>query len=261
MNMKIVGMPIIRVLVVSAGILVMILASVSPSFAGTKWNVEVSGSDDGINGFHLSIGEYYRVPHREVVVIHQRGIRHEELPVVFFIAKRARVHSDAVARLRLKGMTWMEISLHYGLSPDIYLVPGYSGDRQHHHGLKHRRLSDHDIVNQVNMIFLSGHHRCAPDRIVKYRSQGRSYVVIDRDFPRDRHEPRRDDKALQQKHKKDRDDRSGRRAHRDNDWKNGSKDKNDRPGNHGNRGSKGKQGNNGNRETHRVKTKIFARTN
>ncbi len=261
MNMKTIGMPIIRVLVVSAGILVMILASVSPSFAGTKWNVGVSGNDDGINGFHLSIGEYYRVPHREVVVIHQQGIRHEELPVVFFISKRVRVHPDAIARLRLKGMTWMDITLHYGLGPDIYLVPGYCGGKRHHPGLKHRRLSDNDIVSQVNLIFLSGHHRCAPDRIVKYRSQSRSYMVIDRDFTRDRHEPRRHDKALQQKPKKDRDDRSGRRAHRNTDWKNDRKDKKERPGNRGNRGNKGKQGNTGERETHRVKTKIFARAN
>jgi hypothetical protein len=137
-------------------------------------------------------------------------------------------------------------------------VTGYSGGRQLHQSLKHRRLSDHDIVNQVNLIFLSGHHRCTPDRIVKYRSQGRNYVVIDRDFTRERHEARRHDKALQQKHKKDRDDRSDRRAHRDNDWKNDRKDKSDRPGNRGNRGNKG---NNGDRDTHREKTKIFARTN
>lgn len=234
MSVKTIGMPIIRVLVVSAGILIMILASVSPSFAGTKWNVGVSGNDDGISGFHLSIGEYYRVPHQEVVVVHQRGIHHEELPVVFFIAKRACVHPDAIARLRLRGMTWMDITLHYGLGPDIYLVPGCSGFRPHHPGLKHRRLSDRDIVNQVNLIFLSGHHRCAPDRIVKCRSQGRSYVVIDRDFTRERHEARRHDKALQQKHKKDRDGGSGQGSHRDNGWKNDRRDKGGRPGNHGN---------------------------
>ncbi|MCK9264034.1 MAG: hypothetical protein M0R18_09455 [Deltaproteobacteria bacterium] len=190
LNRKTIGMPIIWVLVVSAGILVMILASVSPLFAGTRWTVGVIGNDDEISGFLVSIGEYYRVPHREVIVVHQREIRHEELPVVYFIAKRACVPPDTITRMRLKGMSWMDITLHCGLGPDIYLVSGYCDGKRHHPGLKHRGLSDHDIVNRVNLIFLSGHHRCAPDRIIKYRSQGRSYMVIDRDFAREKHEVR-----------------------------------------------------------------------
>ncbi|HPA85550.1 MAG TPA: hypothetical protein PLJ30_12140, partial [Deltaproteobacteria bacterium] len=123
MNVKMIGTSIVRILVISAGILVCILASISPSFAETRWNVGISGGNDGIEGFHLSVGEYYRVPHREVVVIHKRGICDEGLPVVFFIAQRAHVHPDAVVGLRLRGMSWFDITLHYGLCPDIYYVP------------------------------------------------------------------------------------------------------------------------------------------
>ncbi|HPD20613.1 MAG: hypothetical protein QM299_14690 [Pseudomonadota bacterium] len=261
MNIKAIGKPIIRVLVVSAGILIMILVSISPSFAGTKWSVGVTGNDDGISGFHLSIGEYYRVPHREVVVVHQQGICHEDLPVVFFIAKRACVHPDMIARMRLRGMTWMDITLHFGLGPDIYFIPGCTGGKRYHPGLKHRHLSDHDIVNQVNLIFLSGYHRCPPDRIVKYRSQGKSYVVIDREFTRERHKARTHDKDLQQKPKKDRDDWGDRRSHQDKGWKNDRRDTNGSPGHHGTHGNNNNRGDKGGRDNHRKDARIIARIN
>ena len=198
MNVKMIGTSIVRILVISAGILVCILASISPSFAETRWNVGISGGNDGIEGFHLSVGEYYRVPHREVVVIHKRGICDEGLPVVFFIAQRARVHPDAVVGLRLRGMSWFDITLHYGLCPDIYYVPvrhvyvhhrpghDYVYYRDHRpHDWKKMHLKDRDIINQVNMKFISEHYGYAPEKVIKHRSEGRRFTEIHRDV---RHE-------------------------------------------------------------------------
>ena len=166
-----------------------------PAFADTQWNVGISGGNGGITGFNLSIGEYYRVPEREVVVVHKRGIAEEELPVVFFIAQRAHVSPGAVVDLRLRGVSWMDITLHFGLSPDIYYVPVVIG-RDHHpygpaYGYYHshprggwRRsdLRDRDIINQVNLKFLSEHHRYAPEKIMRSRSEGRSFTSIERDI-------------------------------------------------------------------------------
>ena len=52
----------------------------SPVLAGTPFNVSVSGDSRGINGFDLSIGDYYRVPEKEVIVVHERGIPRDEVP-------------------------------------------------------------------------------------------------------------------------------------------------------------------------------------
>jgi hypothetical protein len=57
------------------------------------------------------------------LIVRDRGIHQEELPVVFFLAQRARVSPEAVVDLRLRGMNWMDITLQFGLSPDIYYVP------------------------------------------------------------------------------------------------------------------------------------------
>ncbi len=177
---------------IMSGFFVFLIAASTPSFAATQWSVGVSGGDEGIRSFNLSIGDYYHVPEREVVVVHDRGINEEEVPVVFFIAQRAHVSPEAVVRLRLRGMDWMEITLHFGLSPDIYYVPVRQGHPYGHaygHYKRHPRggwqrgdLRDTDIVNQVNLKFISEHHRYAPEQVMKYRSEGKSFTTIDRDI-------------------------------------------------------------------------------
>lgn len=187
----------VRSLAVSAGIIVSIMAFSSPVIAATQWDMGISGGDDGIDGFHLSVGDYYRVPQREVTVIHERGICDEELPVVFYLAQRAHVHPQSIVRLRHRGMSWMDITLHFGLSPDIYYVPVR---HYHHHGKayghyrdcsrknwKRRHFSDGDIVNQVNLRFMSEHHGYAPEKVMRYRSEGRRFTDIHRDIHRERH--------------------------------------------------------------------------
>lgn len=187
---------IVRILVAGAGIIVCTLAAISPSFAGTRFSIGVSGGNDGIDGFHLSISDYYRVPRQEVLLVHRQGIPHDELPVVFFLAGRAHVHPNTVILLRRSGMSWMDITLHFGLCPDIYYVPvryvhqyhghAYGHYRSHPHNWKNLRLGDRDIISQVNLIFISEHRGCSPERIMKERSQGRRFTEIHRQISRER---------------------------------------------------------------------------
>jgi hypothetical protein len=176
---------------IMSGFFLFLIAASPPSFAGTPVNVEVSGGDEGIRSFRLSIGEYYHVPEREVVALHEQGINEEEVPVVYFIAQRAHVKPKAVVALRLKGMKWMDITFQYGLSPEIYYVPlrqsppyGHAFRYYKKHpkgGWKRGDLRDADIVNQVNLKFISEHRRYAPEKVMKYRAQGKSFAIIDRD--------------------------------------------------------------------------------
>jgi hypothetical protein len=171
-----------------------------PSFADTQWNVGISGGSQGINGFNLSVGDYYRVPVRDVVVMHERGIYEEELPVVFYLAQRAHVYPDMIVDMRLRGMSWMDITLYFGLSPEIYYVPvvvgPYYPSYGHAYGYYHNyprgawnrtHFRDRDIIDQVNLRFMSEHHSYAPEKIMKFRSEGRSFTDIDRYLSKNNH--------------------------------------------------------------------------
>jgi len=186
--------------VIISGFFMCLMAASTASSADTQWNVGVSGGSKGIEGFYISIGNYYHVPEREVIVVHDRGIHEEELPVVFFIAQRAHVRPEVVVDLRLRGMSWMDITLHFGLDPGIYYVPvrvgkqgppyghAYGYYKKHPRGDWHKNdLRDGDIINQVNMKFISEHHRYAPDKVMRYRSEGRSFPTIDHDISYEKH--------------------------------------------------------------------------
>lgn len=50
-------------------------------------DIGVSVGPGGLNTFYFSIQEYFRVPEREVLIVRERRIPDEEIPVVFFIAR------------------------------------------------------------------------------------------------------------------------------------------------------------------------------
>jgi len=149
-------------------------------------NVSVSGS------FYLGIGNYYKVPQTQVVVVRGRGIPDDELPVVFFISSRARIRPETVVKLRLGGLSWMAISLRYGLGPDIYYSPADDavlknppyGKAYGYYKNKPRRkwkeivLGDDDIINLVNLRFVSEHYGYSPAEVVRLRSSGEKFGAI-----------------------------------------------------------------------------------
>jgi len=158
---------------------------------GADVNLGISIGEKGLKGFHIAVGEYYRVPEREVVVIKQRRIPDEEIPVVFFIAARARVSPTAIIDFRLGGKTWMEIAFHYGLHPDIFYVPVKGevkgppyGKAYGHFKNKARRESgrivfkDEEVINLVNLKFISEHYGYPPEAVIKMRSEGKNFVAI-----------------------------------------------------------------------------------
>jgi hypothetical protein len=179
-------------------------------------NAGISIGEEGLRGFYLGVGEYFRVPEREVIVIRERHIvreRHirvEEIPVVFLIAQRARVAPATVIDLRLHGRSWLDITIHYGLSPEIYYVylpatvkvgPPY-GKAYGHYKNKPRKewrtivLDDDDVINLVNLKFVSQHYGYPAAEVAKLRSKGKDFVVI-------HHEVREEKERKGKGHKKD----------------------------------------------------------
>ena len=158
--------------------------------AQTDVNVGISVGPEGLRSFYLSVSEYYHVPEREVIVVRERKIPDEELPVVFFIAGRAGVKPEVIVDLRLGGSTWYDISVRYGIYADVYYVPlavepgppyGKAYDyykNKPKKDWKKIKLADADIINLVNLRYISEHYNYEPERIIKLRSEGKHYVVI-----------------------------------------------------------------------------------
>jgi len=172
-------------------ILIAALVSVPEGNAQTMASVGVSIGEKGLSSFHLAIGAYFRVPETDVRIVQQRRIPDEEIPVVFLIAARARVSPNVVINLKLGGKSWMEIALHYGLAPDVFYVPVQKeikgppyGKAYGYYKNKHPKdsgrpsLRDDDVVNLVNLKFLSEHYGLPPEHVIQMRSEGKNFVNI-----------------------------------------------------------------------------------
>lgn len=196
-----------RILVIFLTLIVLSLGSLIPQ-AKAGVDIGVQFGDEGLRGFYLAVGDYYRVPQREVVIIRERGIPHEELPVVYFIAGRARVAPGIIVDLRLGGMSWMDITLRYGLSPEIYYVPvsvspgppygkayGYYKNKPRKEWKK-IVFEDIDIINLVNLKFTSEHYKYSPNEVIKMREEGKNFVVINDEIKKGKKEHKVKDKEL-----------------------------------------------------------------
>lgn len=160
--------------------------------AQTQVNAGISVGDQGLRGFFLAIGNAYHVPERQVMVVRERSIPDDELPVVFFLAQRARVQPSVIVELRLSGMSWYDITTHFGMGSDIYYyrpVGGVTMQSPYGRAFGHykqtpkrqwrqMRLADEDIVNLVNLRFASEHGGMNATQVVRAREGGNAFPAI-----------------------------------------------------------------------------------
>ncbi len=225
-------------------IALLILAALSLSapaaHSDTRMDIGATIVNGDMSGFYFALGDYYRVPEPEVRFIHERRIPDYDIPVVLFIAQRARVAPGIIMDLRLSGRSWMDITLHFGLGPDIYYVPVKQvygppyGHAYGHYKNKHRkdwhkiRLNDHEVVDMVNLRFMSEHYGRPPEEVMRMRSSGKSFAIINDEYRRgnpgkesrereqhqeqrmDQHQDRRQDQFQDQRQDRRQDQRDNR---------------------------------------------------
>ena len=143
----------------------------------------------------------------------------EELPVVFFLASKAHVDPQVIIDLRIRQrMSWLNITFHYGLTPEIYYVPvkrvgppygnAYGHYKKHKKDYKKVVLADADVVNLVNLRFMSEYHGVAAEVVMDQRGKGERFVVINDHYYKEKgkhHDNGKGDK----KDKKDKDKGKG----------------------------------------------------
>lgn len=168
----------------------------------------------------VGLGNFYRRPHREIVVLEERRVPPDELPVVLFIAERCGVAPLEIWEHRRRGLGWARITARYGLTADVFYVPisvdpgpmyrhAYGYYRKYPRRDWHRiALADDDIVALVNLRFYSEYYRLPADRIVVWRSGGDPYYRVldaaDREHWKDRRERDKDRREAEREWDKDR---------------------------------------------------------
>jgi hypothetical protein len=151
--------------------------------------VGASISEEGLESFYLGIGDYFRAPTVQIRAVRQT-LPPDEAPVVFFLAQRAHVEPGVILRLRRDGRSWMDITLHFGLSPAIFYVP-LSVDPGppygHAYGYYKKvprakwstiRLPDADVVNLVNLRFMRDYYDADPGSVIRLRHEGKHFAAI-----------------------------------------------------------------------------------
>jgi hypothetical protein len=165
-------------------ILVSALFCITSVYAQVQAGAVFSG--DGLKSFYLAVGNYYHVPEREVIVIRERSIPPEEIPVVLFISQRANVMPGTIIDLRLRGTAYWDIALRYRVDPKLFYFnggPPYGKAWGHYKKTgKLAVLRDAEIVDGVNCHFLAAYHGVSPEIIWTERGKGKNYVVVAQDF-------------------------------------------------------------------------------
>ena len=71
----------------------------------------------------VGLGEFYRQPQHDIIVLEERAVPPDELPVVLFIAGRAGVPPLVIWEHRRAGLGWARIAARYGVT----LPPAMNG--------------------------------------------------------------------------------------------------------------------------------------
>ena len=166
----------------------------SYSFAGVNVNINLGGSESA--NYYRSIARYNNVSDQDVYFVRQRGIPDEELPVIFYLASLAAVAPSIVAdEYRRPGISLNDLTRIFGLNPEIYHYPvktrvdgppygkayGYYKNKPKKEW-KNIKLSNPDIINLVNLRFISESRGVDPEDVIKHRSSGKTFISIDDDF-------------------------------------------------------------------------------
>jgi hypothetical protein len=183
-----------KLIVLSVYFSLIFLLPGSYSNAGLNVNINLGGSES--SNYYRSLANYHRVSEKDVYFVRQRGIADEELPVIFYLASLAGVAPSLVAdEYRRPGITLHDLTRIFGLNPEIYHYPikfrvdgppygkayGYYRNKPKKEW-KNIKLSNTDIINLVNLRFISESRGVDPEDIIKRRSAGKNFITIDDDI-------------------------------------------------------------------------------
>lgn len=157
-------------------------------------------SDDVEVEYYKAAADYYMLSYDSVVarlLVADTAIAAEDLPVTLFLAERAVTSPMTIAEVRSRGESWDEILRGRMLQSEIFyiLVAGDIESRTYapifdkfkstpKKDWKLLRFTDKEIVDLVNLRFISSHHDYSLFEIMRMRDAGKSFVQINHDVAR-----------------------------------------------------------------------------
>ena len=158
--------------------------------------LEAQVSDPGaVASYYNAVGEYFRVPSSEIMILSEWRLAAEEIPVVLYTAGQGGISPEAVVALRRAGQSWPAVAGRYGLDAANFHVPleGSSGPlaRVYQAYVARPRaewstidLLNEDIVGLVNLRVLSGVFQVSPGVVLRARERAGSWVAAYRALAR-----------------------------------------------------------------------------
>ncbi len=140
------------------------------------------------DSYYAGLENYFRLTKSDLADNLGHGAAEEEVPVALFIARRTGLDPDSVWSVHDSGLTWMQVAWHFKLNPWIFYTPlpqktVEKTPYEKAYGLYFSRkdkvnLSDADLVNLVNLKFISEQYNCPPEEVVRSRADGKSFREI-----------------------------------------------------------------------------------
>lgn len=142
--------------------------------------------------FRLSTLQYFGLPEADFLSARQKGVPEDEIPVLFFMAKNAKLPVPDILKLRLEGKSWFDISVKFHIGPETFYVPIEDyispgppyGNAYGHYRNKPKAqwntivLSDGDIINLVNLRFITEHYGKPARYVINLREQDAGFIQI-----------------------------------------------------------------------------------
>lgn len=121
--------------------------------------------------FHTAVNDYYDVPVGAGPP--PSYLYPDELPVVYLLAREARVSPEVVMALREQGWTWLEITHHLGVDPYLYVarLPRRSDYWGWNYGRNYHYLTDRLIIDYVNLVFWADYYRRPVTHVIVLRQR------------------------------------------------------------------------------------------
>ena len=145
--------------------------------------------------YDQALCNYFQLSSADVAGIRAAGISSEELPVCLYIAKRAKTAPESIAKMRARGDSWAAIvkGLNQGMNMFYQPIVGYSVSETYYPifakfdavpSNKWRRLelSDEEILNVVNLRFISSEHDYSIYKVMEQRDEGLAFLEINQNI-------------------------------------------------------------------------------
>ena len=158
--------------------------------------LEAQAPDPGaVASYYNAVGEYFRVPSNEIMILSEWRLAAEEIPVVLYVAGQGGISPEAVVALRRAGQNWSALARRYGLDAATFHVPseGSPGPLARVYEVYASRpqaqwstieLGNEDIVGLVNLRVLTGIFHVSPGVVLQAREGAGSWLSAYRTLAR-----------------------------------------------------------------------------